>query len=172
MTSPLAHSARIFAELRERLKAAYSLEDGDEALETTLEGATGLPEMLAAMVRKAKRAEGYAKVCCEIASDNLASAAAYEKQKDALRNAVAWALEESGLKKLPKDAAPEFIAYVTESDAPLEIPDEKIVPRDYCRVREQLSPNKTLIREKLEAGERFNWATLGVRRPVLTVRTR
>jgi hypothetical protein len=61
---------------------------------------------------------------------------------------------------------------VTESDAPLEIPDEKIVPRDYCRVREQLSPNKTLIREKLEAGERFNWATLGVRRPVLTVRTR
>jgi len=172
MTSPLMVQARIVNELRDRLKAEHSLNDGDEALEDTLQGASDLPEMLADLLRKRERLIGYAKACRDIAAGNIDRASMYDRQEEAIRSLVAWALVESGLKKLPRDAAPDLVVYTTIGPAPLSIPDENAVPSEFCRYKEVYSPDRALIRSALERGERFNWATLCIPKPILVVRTR
>ena len=167
MTSPIAAEARVMAELRERLKEEYGLEDGEEALEDTLEGSSNLPEMLAGMVRKAKRAEVYAAGMAAIIKDNQERKARFERQSEALRKQVAWAMEEAGLKKLPMS---DLTVTLSAGKPPLVIPNDAEVPDECCRFKREVS--KTAVRTCIAANGPQPWAYLGNPQPTLTIRSR
>ncbi len=164
--------ARIIAELRERLKAEYGLEDGDEALETTLEGASDLPEMLARMARDAFEAEAHAEAVGQIQKANAARAARLESRAQNLRVQIAWAMAESGMQRIPADALPDMTVTMRAGKPPLIIDDEARVPFTYIRVKTVESIDRAGVRAALEAGERFDWAKLGNPAPVLIIRTK
>ena len=171
MTAPVASAARIVAELRTRLKSEYGLADSDDVLEHTLEGASDLPEMLATMARDAVQAEDYAvatKGRIQLLSERKSN---LEKRAEKLRGAIAWALQEAGWKRIPADALPDMGAVsISPGKAPLLIPLEEIVPRDYQNIKEIFSPDRVKIRKAIEGGERFNWASIGEAKPVLVMR--
>ncbi len=173
MTNPaVSASARIVAELRSRLKVTYGLEDGDEAMETTLEGYTNLPEMLAAMVRRAIDCEDQSQAVKERAKFMENRAGRLEATSYNLRAQIAWAMSEAGMKRIPSDALPEATVSLSDGRAPLVIPNEREVPDKYCRIKTVREPDKKLIRDELQAGERLSFALLGNAKPTLTIRTR
>jgi Siphovirus Gp157 len=172
MTTPVANAARIVAELRERLKSEYGLDDGDEALETTLEGETGLPELLAMMARDAVQADDYAQAVGNRLGFLTVRKANLERRSVRLRNAIAWALQEAGWKRVPSDALPEMTATVSVREPVAEIHDEDDVPEEFCIIKKVSRPNKPLITERLKAGEKFDFAYLPNPKPVLTIRTK
>jgi len=173
MSNPaLSASARIVAELRDRLKVTYGLTDGDEALENTLEGQTALPEMLAAMVRQAIDCEDHRDAVGTRIKAMATRAERLEFKAQNLRSQVAWAMQEAGMKRLPSDALPEMTVTLSDGRAPLVIPNDGEVPDSYCRIKTVREPDKKLIRDELQAGERFSFALLGNPKPTLTIRTR
>src|ERR1700722_18039160 len=101
MISPLANTARIIAELRERLKSEYGLEGNDEVLEDTLEGASDLPEMLATMARDAVQALDYHEAIEQRIRIMKERADRLETRHDKIRAAISWALQEAGWKRVP-----------------------------------------------------------------------
>lgn len=172
MTGPLSIQARIVAELRERLKAAHGLEDGDDALEDTLDGASDLPEMLAQMARSAVWQDRQAEAMDGIIKANQDRKSAFEHRAEQTRNAMSWAMQESGMKKIPADALPDLTVTVSTRAAAAEIPNDDLVPIEFCAVKTVKRPNRALITERLRAGERFEFAYLPNPKPVLTIRSK
>lgn len=170
MTDPLSIQARLVADLRERLKAEHGLQDGDEALEDTLEGASGLPEMLARLAREAVWQDRQAEAMDGIIKANQGRKSAFEQRAERTRNAMSWAMQESGMKKIPRDVLPDLTVSMRDGKAPLVIPDESLVPQGWCRAK--YTPDKEAIREALERRERFDFAYLGNSKPVLTIRAK
>jgi len=170
MTSPLSIQARIVAELRERLKAEHGLEDGDEALEDTLEGASDLPEMLARMARSAVWNEHRAAAMGGIIKNNQDRKAMFEQRSENTRSAMSWAMQESGMKKIPADVLPDLSVSMRDGKAPLSDPDMTLLPDEFCRFKRE--PDKAKIREALEAGADVPGAYLGNSKPVLTIRSK
>ena len=172
MNAPISIAAHIVAGMRERIKAETGLEDGDQWLEGSLEGATALPELLASMARKRRRLQGFSKACREQANEALAAAAMYERQGDALVKAMTYAMVESGMTKLPREVSPDLIVYTSPGVKSVSIPDPEAVPREWCSIKEVLTPDKKEIMWGLENGAQFNFATLAEPRPFLTIRKR
>lgn len=167
MTSPLAANARIVAGLRDRLKEQYTLDDGDEVLETTLEGETDLPEQLARLARHLVWVEGQADAMKAIIQANKERKARFEAKGEKLRATIAWALSEAGMKKIPADALPDLTVSMHEGQAPLWLEDGEI-PSTLCRVK--LEPDRKKIREYVETYGNQLWAGLGNPMPILTIR--
>lgn len=166
---PIAAQAHLIAELRERLKEKYLLEDGDEALETTLEGATDLPEALARMARQIEENEALAEAVKGLARRQLNRASRFAGKADKLRNSLAWAMEEAGMKRIPADALPEMTVTMRAGMAELQIPNDDEVPDMYCKF--ERAPIRGKIRALLEEEGPQSWAYLGNARPVLTIKT-
>ena len=170
MTSPLMAQVRIVAELRERLKAEHSLDDGDEALEDTLEGASELPEMLAALARRADRDEEFAEGMKRIISDNQTRKARFERHAKSARSLIAQALQEGGMERIPSDALPDMTVSFRLSAPELLIDNEDLIPDSYCTIEIVRKLNKAKIRKDLEDGKIIPSARLGNQMPVLTMR--
>lgn len=170
MNTPLALSVRLSAELRDQLKALYDLEDGDETLEDTLEGASDLNEKLAVLLREAIRCEAMSEGMKAIIKDNTDRRARLDHTAGKLRGIVMSAMGMAGLRKLP---APDFTATLSDGRAPVQITDETTIAEWPIRfVRVTREPNKTEIRKYLEDGERLDFATLGNQKPILTIKTK
>jgi len=170
MTSPLSIQALLVAGLRERLKAEHGLEDGDDALEDTLEGASDLPEMLARLARSAVWNERQAEAMAGIIKENRDRKAALEQRAERTRSAMSWAMQEAGMKKIPAGVLPDLTVSMRDGEAPLVIPADELVPHDWCRVK--YTPDKPRLREELERGETFDFAHLGNAKPILTIRSK
>jgi len=172
MTSPVANAARIVAELRERLKSEYGLQDGEDVLEDTLEGQTDLPELLATMARDAVQAEDYAEAIKGRMQAIAERKSRLEGRAVKLRNAIAWALQEAGWKRIPNDALPEMTAVLTNGKRPLVVENEDELPDALFRFKTIKTLDRMSLREALERGEQFAAARLGNAQPILTVRVR
>jgi hypothetical protein len=171
MTSPLSINARIVAELREKLKAEYGLEDGDEALEDTLEGASDLPEILAKLARSAVWHERKAEAMAAIIRDNQERKSSFELRAERTRNAMSWAMQEAGMKKIPADVLPDLTVSMRDGKAPLVIPADELVPHEWCKMK--YTPDRAVIREALEVENRaLDFAHLGNAKPILTIRSK
>ena len=170
MTSPIMAQARIVAELRERLKAEHGLDDGDEALEDTLQGASELPEMLAALARRAVRDEEFKEAMKLIIADNQIRAARFERRAQVARAEIAWAMQEVGWKKIPSESLPDMTVSLRDGTPKLRIDNEELIPDDYCTIEIVRKPDRLKIREALEAGELIAGAALGNAAPVLMMR--
>ena len=132
MMTPLANAARIVAELREKTKSEYGVQDGDEFLEGSLEGASELPEMLAMMARDAVQAEDYAEATKHRMGVLQARYEALCNREQKLRGAIAWALQEAGWRRIPSDALPDMGAVtLSAGKPPLVIDDESEIPNNY-----------------------------------------
>jgi len=166
MTNPLANSVRIAAELRNQLKAEFSLEDGDEALETTIEGEGDLTERLIGIARAAVRAEAMAEAMKVIIKDNQDRKVRFEAKAEKLRGVIAWAMSEAGLKKIP---APDLTLSLGAGKPPLILDDVTTLLPEFARVKTE--PDRVAIRAALEAGQKLSFARLGNARPYLTIRT-
>lgn len=167
MTTPLSIAARVVAEFREKLKAAHDLEDGDPFLEDSLEGISDLPELLARAARQAKRDEAFSEAIGAIIKENAARVARLESRAQRIRLAITQAMSEAGMKKLP---LPDMSISLGEGKPHVETPDPSAVPIEFCRLRTE--PNKTIIREWLEGGNKVNWAHLSEPKPVLRITTK
>ena len=169
MNIPLSNTVSIVAELRERLKIEYGLEDDDEALETTLEGETDLNEQLARIARDAIRTEAMAKGLGDLVKENQSRKARLEHRAEKLRALVSWAMQESGTKKIP---APDLTLSLGMGRPPLIMDEGAEVPEQFCRVKPEPEPDRKCIREAIENGEEITFARLGNASPTLTIRTR
>ena len=170
MTTTVANAARIVAELRERLKAEYGLEDSDEALEDTLEGETDLPEMLAMMARDAVQAKDYVVAIDDRIEIMKERSLRLEMRHDKLRNAIAWALQEAGWKKIPGDALPEMTVTLSQGKRPLVIESEADMPTLFLRFKTVTEVKRKELREWLEDGGECVAARLGNAQPILSMR--
>jgi hypothetical protein len=175
MTTPVANAARIVAELRDRLKSEYGLDDGDEALETTLEGETDLPELLAMMARDAVQAEDYAEATkgrIKLLSERKST---LEARSEKLRNAIAWALTEAGWNRIPSEALPDMgpVTLSYPKQQKLEISDEVFVPAFLKRQKPtEFVIDREGLRKWLEDGGECIGARLKNAQPVLTIRSK
>ena len=85
---------QIYNTLKERLKEVFDLEDDDEALLDTLDGETGLSDVILKLVRDAKRSEAFAEGMKAIIADNVTRKKRFEARADKLRALAAWAMQE------------------------------------------------------------------------------
>jgi hypothetical protein len=167
MTSPLSNSVRIVAELRERLKTEFGLDDGDEALETTIEGETDLPEQIARLARAALRSEAYAEGMKALIRENAERKARLETRAAKLRGVIAWAMSDSGMTKLP---LPDMSLSLSQGKPPLIVDEGAVIPDELCRIKRE--PDKTAIRSALDRGDNLAFARIGNAGQVLTIRNR
>lgn len=167
-TPTLMTDVRVYLELKERLKEAFDLEDGEETLLDTLEGESTLPDRLAGLVRAAVRDEAMADAMKAIIADNQARKKRFEDRAQRFRTLVLWAMGETGLTKLAK---PDLTASVSSGRPAVTITgDPGDIPDVFCRIRRE--PDKTAIREYLEHGDSLSFATLGNPSSVLTIRSK
>lgn len=164
---PLPNTVRIVAELRERLKAEYGLDDDDEALADTIDGETDLGEQLAKLARDALRSEYMAKGIGELIKDTQLRKARLEHRAEKLRAVINWALSESGMSKV---TLPDMTISLSAGRAPLLIDEDIPVPEQFCRV--VYEPDKKVIRSAIDSGEHLTFARLGNPKPILSIRTK
>lgn len=100
MLSPLSSEARAFSELKSKIAEAFGLEEDDDAVLDTVEGQSSLHEMILASIRYAKRREAMADAMQEIIKDNQARKTRHERAAEAIRVAVAQAMQEAGVPKV------------------------------------------------------------------------
>jgi hypothetical protein len=172
MTTSVSTAARIVAELRQRLQSEYGLEEGDEALETTLEGASELPEMLAMMARDAVQAEDYAEAIEKRTDIMIERCNRLLQRRDKIRAAIAWALQEAGWPRVPRDVLPEMTVTLSAGKQPLVIENEAEIPTLFLNFKTVTTVKRKELREWLEDGGQMAAARLGNAQPVLTFRTK
>lgn len=163
MNAPLSQSVRVAAELRAKLSALYGLDEDDDAINGTIEGETDLPEALALLARLVIEQEGFAKAIEDIIRQQTSRKMRLQHRAERGRELIAWALQESGLKNL---TLPDMSLGLSAPRKPVLVTGE--VPKEFCRV--EYKPNKTAIREALEAGETLIFASLGNPEPTLNIR--
>ncbi len=167
MNSPLSNAVRIVAELRERLKAEFGLDDDDQTLADTIEGETDLPEQIARLARYALRCEAYAEGMKSLIRENTERKARLETRAAKLRGVIAWAMSDSGMTKLP---LPDMSLSLSVGKPPLIVDEGAVIPDELCRIKRE--PDKTAIRGAIERGEELMFARLGNPSSVLTIRNK
>jgi hypothetical protein len=164
----LSHEIRVYNDLKERLKQAFSLDEGDQTLLDSLEGETNLHEYLVTMLRKARERDAFASALGDMIKSMQARKSRLEEGSDKLRAAVAWALAETGQKRLE---APDFTASLSKGRAPLLVTDEKAAAQCFAKKREP-ELDRAALRESLENGTVLSFASLGNPGMHLIVRTK
>lgn len=162
---PLSNTVTLVAELREKLKVEYGLDDDDQTLADTLEGAFDLNEQIARIARDALRSEAMAAGIAMLIKDTMTRKARLEHRAEKLRGIVRWAMSESGTKKIPAD---DMTLSLSPARAPLLIDEDAELPDRLTRIKRE--PNKIAIREAIEAGEEVPGARLGNASMTLTIK--
>src|SRR5579859_653999 len=165
MSSPIALSARIAAELRQRLAAEYGLAEDDEAIDDTIAGEVDLPEQIARIMRDAIKAEAFAEGLASLIKEQQARKSRLEAKAAKARALVSWAMQEAGYKKLP---LPDMTLTIGFSKRPVLVDEDAEFPDAYARIKRE--PDKMMIRAALESGVELTFAKLGNSVPTLTVR--
>jgi Siphovirus Gp157 len=157
----------VYNALRSRIKDEYNLYDDDQCLLDTLNGETSLQESIISIARDIKRIEGVASSLRTIITDNNTRLRRLEKKAEGLRASVAWALQETDLKKVD---GPDVTVSQRDGGRQLLITDESMIPLHYCEVK--YSPSKTKIREGMDGGQDVPGAAWSNPQPTLTIRTK
>lgn len=164
---PINRAAAHHALLREKLLRDFDLDENDEALPDTLDGISDFKELCAAALREARRREEYAAGIKSIIDENKARQKRHEEAAERIRASVLAAMIEAGEKKIE---APDMTVSVRAGKPKLVMLDD--APRDWCRVKEIVEPDKPRITAAIEAGEFIEFAKLSNAEPSLTIRNR
>ena len=168
MTNTIARDIAIYMDLKQQLMAEFDLLGDDEALLTTLDGATNIKDRLIHLMRYAKEQEAFAGALKELIADMEVRKARFETRSQRLRAVVLWAMGEMGEKRLD---APDITATMSAGKRELIVTDEKSAIECYPRCRPPELDRRSL-RELLETDEDRSYAHLGNARPSLRILTR
>lgn len=165
MHDPLSREIALEARIREQLIAMYGDEIDDQALLDTLEGECGVVEQIAAVIRSARQTEALAEGLKALVAQMQDRKKRMDLRAERLRAIALQAMEETGRQKIE---APDFTASLGKGARGVTITDESALPEDFLAWKS--SPNKTAIKESLEAGKEVPGAVLSNGSARLTVR--
>jgi hypothetical protein len=152
--------------LRDELVSRFpGIEEDPVALTDTLEGASTLPEAIAAVLRSGREDKAVAKALGEQVGRMEARKRRLIERAERKKALAFWALQESGERRIN---VPDFIAYLGMSQAKVIIPNEGAVPMDYMRVK--YKPDKKRIGAALRDGKDVPWASLSNPQPTIIVK--
>jgi len=152
------------AEIATLLHAYPELAEDDELRADTFEG-VGLNDVLSRLVAAAQDAKFTAAAVADRIGELQQRKARFERRNEAMRALLLRVLKASGL---PKAVLPEATVSIGKGRDKVEITDEAKLPKWALRV--VTSPDKTAIKERLDAGKKVPGAVLVTGGETLTVR--
>jgi Siphovirus Gp157 len=152
----LGRELSIFRTIKERVAMAEELSPDDPFVIGTAEGECSLPEVLAELIREARKDEAKADALKGIINDDKTRLARIERRAKHLRHIAHYGMCEAGLTRLD---APDFSVSRVKGKPPVIIPNPDAVPDSMMRIRKE--PNLTAIREALELDPDLGFAILG-----------
>ena len=134
----LSTATSVYKAMKERLMNDFGLEEGEETLLDTLEGATDLQDLIAKAAREARHEEAMAKAIADIVSEAQGRKNRRLAKAERLRGAISWAMQDAGLKKID---APDCTISVRAGKPKLIINGEPGIetPPEFVNVKEVYS---------------------------------
>lgn len=145
---------KIAADIAAALHAFPELADDDELKADTFEG-MGLNDVLSRLVRQAQEAKTTAAAIADLIGEYQARKSRFERRNEAMRSIVLGLLQKSGQKRVQ---LPEATVSIGKGRDRVEIVDESSLPKWALRIVK--SPDKTAIKERLDAGKKVAGAEL------------
>lgn len=155
------------AALRDELKRTFGLDDEDQTLADTLEGASDFNDLVAASLREMTVIEAQAEALQKIIKDMQERKARMEHTVERIRSVVATAMQEAGERKI---TLPDMTLSVRTEKRKVVIPDATAIPDRFQVPVLTLKPNKEVIKAELDAGRTVEGAHLSNGGPSLTIR--
>lgn len=162
LAADVANLEALFAEM---LAAYPELEADEELRADMLEGETNFHAVLTRLVNGERDADSLAKAVAGRISDLQARKSRAERRKEAMRSLMFKLLKAAGVSRVP---LAEATISIGKKAAAVEIVDEALLPKAYVRV--STSPDKTAIKEALQAGKKVRGAKMGDAGEQLSVR--
>lgn len=167
MDRALHESVVAYQRLRETLLVQYpSLAEDEQALVDTLDGISDLDLAIAAVMRSREDDLALSQALKLRIDDVRERLARFEARADAKKAAVFSAMQAAGRRRMEM---PEFTLSMGAGRAAVRITDETKLPASVMK-QPPAVPDKTLIGEKLAAGETVPGAELSNAQPHLIVR--
>lgn len=162
LAADVANLEALFAEM---LAAYPELEADEELRADMLEGETNFHAVLTRIVNVERDADSLVKAVAGRISDLQARKARAERRKEAMRSLMFKLLKAAGVPRVP---LAEATISIGRKAAAVEIVAEAALPRAYVRI--STSPDKTAIKEALQAGKKVRGAKMGEAGEQLSVR--
>jgi phage host-nuclease inhibitor protein Gam len=162
----LATSVAEWTRLKTELREIHGLEPDDDALDDTLDGELSLGDQIHALLRVACENELFAEALDKRITEYKARKDRLSRAAKAIRQHVAEAALEAGLKKLPR---PDMtVSFGLSKPALVGDADPDTLPDALVRTKREI--NRTAIKAALDAGQDVPGFTISNGRPTCTVR--
>jgi hypothetical protein len=150
MQTDISTELAIFNALREQLAEQEQLNPDDPFVIDTIDGVTTLSEALVALVRSSRADEAKAEALDKWI-DELSDRKSRFKERCAKKRAkIAWAMAESGMKKLEE---PDFTCSIRNNPPGVTFTCEPHeAPEEFVTAKTTYSWNRTAIKEALDKG--------------------
>lgn len=159
----IANWTRLKAELAE----AYGLDADDDALADTLDGEADLGDQIHALLRRACENELFAEALDKHIATLRTRKDRLNKAAKAIRQHVAEAALEAGMKKLPR---PDMtVTFGLSKPALVGDGDPDLLPDSFVRIKREI--NRTAIKAALEAGQEVPGFAISNGKPTCTIRS-
>lgn len=163
LQADLGHIAAIAAMLRDMMSG----NPDDQAFLDTLEGETNLVEVADALLSRLAETDALADALAEQAKVLAARETRFQARRAALRSCLGALMDAAKLAKLERPLA---TISRTSPRASVTIVDAAAVPSQLCVTKTTTTPDKTVIKRLLDAGEAVPGAELNPGTPGLMVR--
>jgi hypothetical protein len=163
----LANDVRVGQAILKRILEA-GVDPRDPDLPDLFDAETDVLDRLRQMVRAARESEAHADAIGEVMREMRERRDRIEARAEKLREAVSWALQELGMKKLE---APDFCGSLVVGKPPLvglDGVDPNRLPEECCK----RTVSRTAVRAWLESGRSLDGVSLGNPVPVFRISTR
>lgn len=141
----------IFNALREQLAEQERLEPDDPFIIGSIEGITTLSEALAALCRSARADEMRVEALGNMIDELSERLSRFKERAGKKRARVAWAMSESGMKKLEE---PDFTASLRNNPAGIQFTCEPHeAPEEFVTTKTSYSWNRAAVKEALDKGD-------------------
>ena len=169
MPLDVSRAVALHKEISDRIATAFSLAEDDPFLIDTVQGESDLEAALAKVIREAKQIEAMAGGIDDILDAAKARQTRMRETVERLRSIVAWAMDDTGLKKI---TAPDMTLSVRPGRQKLVIDDESLLPPALTKVETKTKPDRDAIAAALDLGQTVLGARFANGSTVLTVRVR
>lgn len=164
----IANEVRTWQTLRERIIAQYELEESDPVLIDTLDGETSLNDRIGKIALSAREDEKMAEACEDLAKQYKERATRIERRAKYKRNAIAWAMSETGQTKIP---FPFMTISMRMGSPKLIIDDAKLSP-GYLKTKVTYSADREAIQAAIDTGNVPDGVEISNAEPILTMRVK
>lgn len=169
MPLDVSRAVALHKEISDRIATTFHLAEDDPFLIDTVQGESDLEAALAKVIREAKHIEAMAAGIDDILDAAKARQARMRETVERLRGIVAWAMDDTGLKKI---TAPDMTLSVRPGKPKLLIDDETQLPPALTKIETKTKPDRDAITAAFAEGQVVPGCRMANGSTVLTVRTR